>query len=256
MTDAESPVAIVTGATGLIGTEICAALTTAGSRVVALDARDAQVQAELMLCVDLTDADAVAAAAERVRIDYGRVDQLVHAAALTARTPGPGVHGELMSLDSTMWRRLIDVNLSSALICVQRFAELLRRSSSPAVVIIGSIQGLVPTLGTGAYAVTKAALVGLTRQLAAELAPEAITVNMLAPGPIADADQRVASTHPAPTPMRRWGTPDEVAGAVSRLLEPSFRYLTGAVIPLDGGEHLRPRPGQRSSSAAGAQEER
>lgn len=242
MTASAQRLAVVTGAAGLIGAEICAALTRRGARVVAIDVVSAAGTDGDVFCADVTDPEAVAQVAARVEAAYGHVDWLVHAAALTARTRGRALVGELASLDLDLWNELLDGNLSGALVCVQRFLPLLRRSPAPRVLLVGSIQGIVPTFGTGAYGVSKAALAALTRQLAAELARDGVAVNMLAPGPIAAAEER-AGVGLGPTPMGRFGSPEEVAGAVCCLMDESFGYMTGAVIPFDGGEHLRPREG-------------
>lgn len=231
-------VAVVTGAAGLIGAEICAELRRGGARVAAVDV----VPAHDGLCVDVTDPEALARVADRIRDEHGDVDWLIHAAAVTARTPGRSMGGELAGIDLRVWRGILDDNLTGALVCVQAFLDQLRRSTAARVLLVGSIQGLVPTLGSGAYGVSKAALGALTRQLAAELAPDGVAVNMLAPGPVVE----VGAPGAAPTPMGRVGSPAEVAGAVARLLDESFGYMTGAVIPFDGGEHLRPRQGGRT----------
>lgn len=242
MGSAGGQVTVVTGAAGLLGGQICRELAGQDAQVIAVDAAAAVIQGVQVVQADVSDARSIAAVAAGIAADHGRVDRLVHAAALTGRTPGAGVSGELAGFDIGSWRALIDVNLTGALICVQQFLGLLRRSSAPRVLLLGSIQGLVPTLGTGAYGVSKAALTALTRQLAAELAADAITVNMIAPGPIiADTAGDHSPSEDPPTPLRRYGSPHEVARAVAALLGGSFQFMTGAVIPLDGGEHLRPR---------------
>ncbi|MGI8867661.1 MAG: SDR family NAD(P)-dependent oxidoreductase [Mycobacteriales bacterium] len=232
---------VVTGAAGLIGRQICIELARRGSHVIAIDAAAAVIDGVEAVQGDVSDPTSIAAVAARVAATHGHVDRFVHAAALTALTPGRGVSGELVGFDLDAWRALIDVNLTGALVCVQQFHELLLRSEAPTVLLVGSIQGLVPTLGTGAYGVSKAALTALTRQLAAELATDAITVNMIAPGTIAGDPAGGTAPDERPTPLGRYGFPNEVARAVVSVLDEPFRFMTGAVIPLDGGEHLRPR---------------
>lgn len=241
MSAASGQISVVTGAAGLIGRQICVELARHGSRVIAIDATETVIDDVDVIQASVSDTEALAAAAARVATAHGRVDSLVHAAALTARTPGRGVSGELARFDLDAWRALLEVNLTGALVCVQQFLPMLLRSRAPRVLLVGSIQGLVPTLGTGAYGVSKAALTALTRQLAAELAKDGVTVNMVAPGPIvAEAAETGDGAH-RPTPLGRYGTPDEMARAVVSVLDEPFGFMTGVVIPLDGGEHLRPR---------------
>lgn len=253
MSAAEGQVFLVTGAAGLIGHQICVELVQQGAHVTAVDAAATAIDGVDVMQADVSDADAIAGVAARVAATHGRVDCLIHAAALTGRTPGRGVGGELAGFDLQTWRALLEVNLTGALVCVQQFLALLLRSSTPKVLLVGSIQGLVPTHGTGAYGVSKAALTALTRQLAAELATDAVTVNMIAPGPIVAESKNLASgaaQADLPTPLGRYGSPQEVARAVVSILGEPFGFMTGAVIPLDGGEHLRPRyPPSRADSA-------
>lgn len=250
MAPQSSPVVVVAGATGLIGTEICKALGERGARVVGLDITGEEMPGMTLILTDGADQEAVLRAAGQVESMYGRVDWLVHAAALTGRSPGPKTNGDLRTLDIALWNGIVRANLTSALVCVQRFAALMTRSADARILFIGSIQGIVPTLDSGGYAVTKAALTGLMRQFAAEMAPDGITVNMLSPGPIADSaeiERLAASVDQGPTPMVRFGSPEEVASAVCTLMWEPLRYMTGVVIPLDGGEHLRPRHGPKRS---------
>lgn len=235
------PVVVVTGAAGVIGAGIANELSAQGSIVVAVDNRPVDARVAETISADITSSEDVGAVAAFVASRYGHVDHLIHAAAVTARTPLIDVVAGLVDIDLAIWRQILEVNLTGALICVQRFVDLLRLAPAPKVLFIGSIQGVVPTVGTGGYGVSKAALTGLTRQLAAELAGIGIAVNMLSLGPISDDDGPTFQSAHGPTPMGRFGRPDEVAHAVAAIVSDSFGYMTGAVVPLDGGEHLRPR---------------
>ncbi len=236
-----SVISVVTGAASAIGMRIASELTSRGSIVVGIDSLPIDGEFAETMNADITNEQDVASAAALVASRYDHVDHLVHAAAVTAHTPRIDVVADLINIDLGVWRRILDVNVTGALICVQRFADLMKRASAPRVLLIGSIQGLVPTVGTGGYGVSKVALIGLTRQLAAELATDGIAVNMLSLGPISDADTLKAPPAQGPTPMGRFGEPVEVARAAVALVYDSFSYMTGAIVPLDGGEHLRPR---------------
>ncbi len=243
-------VAVVTGAAGLIGGHLVRHLVDHGSHVIALDERDASGvdlfgasrQSRLTFVrADTTNlADMTSIGRDVARL-YGHVDHFIHAAAVTALSDSVSPFGDVVGVDPDVWRRIIDINLTGALISLRSLIELLRAADRAKVLFLGSIQGSVPTLETGSYAVSKAALVALARQLAAELAPLRITVNVLSLGPIQTTNQTVPDIGEGPTPMRRFGRLDEVAEATASLLGGCFDYMTGAVIPLDGGEHLRPR---------------
>lgn len=254
MTTIEPParrrVAVVTGVAGLIGAQIAEVFTERGVEVIGLDVvaanRTRQSGGGRTIEVDLTDEKAARQVAAAVRAEHGGIDTIVHAAAMTGRSPTLGTH-TLRSVDIDLWRRVIEVNLTGALICIREFGALLRSEPLGRIVVVGSVQGLVPTMGASAYAVSKAALTGLVRQFAAEFAAEGIGVNLVVPGPVADEAElrrlRGEGLDEAPTPMGAFLRPREMAEAICDLVTGSFHLLTGAVIPIDGGEHLRPRRG-------------
>lgn len=243
MTD-RSAVVLVTGVAGQIGGSVAEVLTERGVAVVGVDLEVPHADGIRSHKVDLTDERAVRRAAEAVRTEYGALDAIVHAAAWTGRSADLHPH-TLRTVDLEVWRRMLEVNLTAALICVREFGPMLRVGSQAQILLVGSIQGLVPTMGTSAYAVSKAALIGLVRQLAAELAPTGVRVNLVAPGPVADdrelARLRARDREESPTPLGRYGGVRELAESVADLVTGSFGLMTGVTIPLDGGEHLRPR---------------
>jgi 3-oxoacyl-[acyl-carrier protein] reductase len=246
-------VAVVTGAAGQIGSAICEALVAVGATVVGVERVGQAPPGTLTLRADVADPHALTDVAAQVGGRFGRVDWLVHSAALTGRGGLPPGAERLSTVPPAVWNEILRVNLTAGLLCTQAFLPLLRRSRTAHIFLIGSVQGMVPTLGAGCYAASKAALAGLMRQLAAELAEEGIRVNMLSPGPIADEAEIQALVGETPTPLRRYGTPQEVGAAVATLLGAPFEYMTGTEIPLDGGEHLRPRGQPRHDPASWAQ---
>jgi NAD(P)-dependent dehydrogenase (short-subunit alcohol dehydrogenase family) len=244
MVKTESPVAIVTGAGGLLGSAICERLRVAGALVVAIDIVPTAAPGTASFEVDVCDEAGLARTALEVEARYGRADWLVHTAAVTGRTGKLTESVPLMDVNLSVWDKVLRVNLTGALLCVRAFLKLLQQASSGRVIFFGSLQGSVPTIGSGAYAVSKAALGGLTRQLAAELAPDGIRVNIVSPGLILPPEDTTAAGNDgqmSTTPLGRFGSPIEVAEIVANLLGSGFGHVTGAEIPVDGGEHLRPR---------------
>lgn len=243
--------AIVTGATGLIGREIVRAFIARGWHVEAMDAQSPQECSNEQEGkrvrrhkVDIADPEAVAAIAASMPSE---VDCLVHAAALTGRGD-LRLGGALVDIDWSMWTRIVDVNVHGALAVVRASVNRLRRAAPSRIVLVGSIQGAVPTTPTGAYGVSKAALGGLCRQLAAELAVDGITVNMVAPG-TTTADEQAGATNP----LTRTASAAEMAATICDIATGNFAFMTGATIPCDGGEHLRPRhmPSQNTQNHGG-----
>lgn len=188
---------------------------------------------------DLTDADGARRVVEEALSAHGRIDLLVNNAGM-AQEGRPERLAPVAELDPAEWREGVRRSLDTCFL-VTRFAlpGMLARGSG-AIVNVASVTGpLVATPGESAYAAAKAAMVGLTRTLALEVADRGVTVNAVAPGWVATdtqlPEERAAS---AASPMGRAARPDEVAAVVAFLAMPGARYVHGATIVVDGANHL------------------
>ncbi|MEU4966594.1 SDR family NAD(P)-dependent oxidoreductase [Streptomyces smyrnaeus] len=179
----------------------------------------------------LADVDSVRAAVDGAAEQFGRLDILVNNA-------GTGAQGELDSVEPTEVDRVLAANVRGAYLMAQAAAA--RLADGGRIVNIGScVSARVPFPGMTLYAMSKAAVTGLTKGLARELAPRGITVNQISPGPIDTdlnpADGAGASAQAALTMLGRYGTPEEIADSVAHLVGDGARYVTGALLAVDGG---------------------
>lgn len=237
----EGLVAVVTGGAGGIGRATVAQLSAGGAAVAALDLDGQAVPgAALAVRADVADADSLADAARRVRDQFGGCDILV----LTAGVAVVGAAGATTEAD---WDRVFGVNVRGAWLTFREFLPLLRRPAS--VVTVASAAGLRPLPELAAYSAAKAALIGLTRSIAVDYAADGIRANCVCPGqvdtPLAasvqadrSAAQRSAVASYQDYPIKRAAQPAEVATAISYLCQPGAGYVTGTVLPVDGGRSL------------------
>lgn len=243
-----APVALVTGAARGIGLATARRFLAGGACVALLDidrqtlaATHAALAAEvgparvLALGADVASQAEVLAAVARVEATFGRLDALVNNAGIAVFKP----IGETSAAE---WQRVLDVNLTGPFLCTQACVPLLRRAAGRgAVVNIASISGLRASTLRVAYGTSKAALVHLTKQQAAELGVLGIRVNAIAPGPVDTAMARQVHTadiragyHDA-IPLGRYGTEDEIAAAVVFLCSEAAAYVNGQTLAVDGG---------------------
>jgi pteridine reductase len=242
----QGKVVLVTGGAKRVGAAICRRLHAAGANLMLhyrTSAGEARLlQAELnhqrkdsvaLIQADLLDLGKLPSLVDQTVQIYGRLDALVNNAATFYQTP----IGEISAED---WESLIGADLRAPLFIAQAAAPALKKTQG-AIVNITDIHAERPLKNYVLYSIAKAGLVGLTRSLARELAPE-VRVNAVAPGPILWPDdeafdelsrQRIISH----TPLRREGTPDDIAKAVLFLLAEAT-YVTGETINVDGGRHI------------------
>jgi 3-oxoacyl-[acyl-carrier protein] reductase len=237
-------VALVTGGSRGIGAAIVNRLALDGFHVVAiartadkLAAVVAEVatqngSAEALVC-DIADAKALAAAVEAVAERLGRIDVLVNNAGITR-------DGLILRMDDEDFDAVIAVNLKSAFVTTRAVLRPMMRAKGGRIINISSVSGVVGNAGQANYAASKAGLIGLTKSVAKEFAAKNITANAIAPGFIT-TDMTDVLAEPvkegarALIPMRRFGSPREIAAAVSFLAGPDGSYITGQVICVDGG---------------------
>jgi 3-oxoacyl-[acyl-carrier protein] reductase len=234
---APTRVALVTGGSRGIGAACARALTDAGYRV-AVTARG-EIPAELSasgvlgIRCDITDNAAVEAAFTEIEEKLGWVDILVSNAGITR-------DGLVLRMSDDDFTAVIDTNLTAGFRVAKRAVRSMMRSRFGRIVFISSVVGAIGQAGQANYAASKAGLVGLSRSLAKEFASRGVTVNVVAPGPISTDmlgeltdKQRAAITDSVP--LGRTGTPEEIAATVTFLASDGAAYITGAVIPVDGG---------------------
>lgn len=263
-----SKVCVVTGAASGIGAETARRLAAAGALVAVLD-RDEngamRIAAEITglggsaigVCADVSNTDAVHAAAEEVSRRLGRCSVLVNNAA--AIYPNA-----LMDVQRERWDQLMSVNVSGVLLCAQVFGRQMIANGGGSMVHVGSISGSIPQPYGGAYSVSKAAVMMLSRLLTVELAEHRIRSNVVSPGMVETPmsatiykDPEVRRLREQLVPAGRISNPGDLADAVLFLASDRSSYINGQEILLDGGLSqtwmgLIPRPGLDKSAANAA----
>jgi len=238
-----SRVALVTGASRGIGRAIAIELTRSGCRVACCASTDGakETQAEieaagseaLAVQADVRDADSVDRAFGEVEAAWGPVEVLVNNAGITD-------DGLIARMGDEQWANVVQTNLTGAFHTIRRASAKMMRGRWGRIVNVSSVSGHAGAPGQANYAAAKAGLLGLSRAVARELAPRNITCNVVAPGPIVTGmtDTMPAewlSAMEATVPLGRLGNPEEVASVVAFLCSEPAGFVTGALVPVDGG---------------------
>jgi 3-oxoacyl-[acyl-carrier protein] reductase len=244
MAQLANQIAVVTGAGRGIGRAIalkfaaegadlvCVSRTAENSEKVANEVR-ALGRKAWAFAVDVSDGNAVSAAAEKILVDAGRVDILVNNAGVTR-------DGLLMRMSEVDWDTVLDTNLKGAFLFTKAFTRSFAKQRSGRIINLASVIGLIGNAGQVNYAASKAGLIGFTQSVARELAGRSVTCNAIAPGFIeTDMTAVLGDDLKAELlkriPLGTLGQADDIAGAALYLASPSARYVTGQVLTVDGG---------------------
>jgi len=240
--DVRGKAVVLTGASRGLGRLLAHAFSHAGARVtlVARTEKDLKVVADeldgpaLVCAGDVTDADFNEAVADASLAEWGGLDVWISNAGISPVVGGP------RRTDPSVWRQVLEVNLTGAFLGARAAARVMTRGGR--IIFTGSVLGERPREGLSAYSASKAGLVAMAKALALDLAPEHITVNVVAPGwfdsPLADGWKRNAELEAAVlghTAQLRWGGAADLAGAYQFLASDAAAFVTGTVLTVDGG---------------------
>jgi len=258
-------VAVVTGATGLLGKQHCDALATAGANVIVADLDESSCRdfathlashtqgKHLGFSLDVTQPDSVRRLLLETMREYHKVDILVNNAAINDMFENPGAAIEFSQFENyplDLWQKSLDVNVTGTFLCSQVIGTEMARRGSGSIINIASTYGIVAPdqsiyrrpdgtqtfFKSAAYPVTKAAVTSLTRFLAAYWGKAGVRVNTLSPGGVENSqDEHFVRNYSARTPLGRMAQPTDYRGAIVFLASDASSYMTGANLVVDGG---------------------
>jgi beta-ketoacyl ACP reductase len=224
---------LVTGGSRGIGLAVARVLAAQGDKVAVTYRSSGCPEGFFGVRADVTNADDVEAAFEAVEAEHGPVEVLVANAGITDDTL-------LLRMSEESFQRVVDANLTGAYRVAKRAAQGMLKARRGRMIFISSVVALVGSPGQANYAASKAGLIGLARSIARELGSRSITANVIAPGFIdTDMTAELGDARKAEilgtVPLKRYGTAEEVAGAAVYLASDAAAYVSGVVLPVDGG---------------------
>ena len=253
--DVRGLVTVVTGAASGLGLAMAEVMAENGAVVAMLDIDPAGLDAAAKrlgaaghavegIVVDVGDAARLRAAIEATADKHGRLDVVFANAGISAGPSFEYPEGEITAVDMEKWRQVLEINLTSVFVTLRVAAERMKAQRSGRIIVTSSIGGIRAERMVGyAYAATKAAVNNLVRQAALELAPYNVMVNAIAPGPFftniaggrLHREPEFVRKFAAMVPLGRIARPEELKGLALLLASPASSFITGAVIPIDGG---------------------
>jgi len=229
----DTKVALITGGNRGIGLAIAAKFKQDGYQVVVTHRSGSAPQGLEGVIMDVTDSDSVNNAVKTIEVKYGRIDVLVANAGITK-------DGLAMRMSDEDFESVVETNLMGAFRVARACTRGMLKQKSGRIIFVGSVVGMLGSAGQVNYAATKSGLIGMARSFARELGSRGITANVVAPGFVETdmtqvLDEKRKAEIIGAVPLARFATPNEVAGVVAFLASPEAAYISGAVIPIDGG---------------------
>jgi 3-oxoacyl-[acyl-carrier protein] reductase len=233
MSEATGRVVLITGGSRGIGLATAQRFAALGDRVAVTYNSSPPPEGFFAVKCDVTSSDDVDDAFKAVEQHYGPVEILVSNAGMTKDML-------LLRMSEDDFTEVIDANLTAAYRVAKRAAQGMLKARKGRIIFVSSVVGLLGSAGQANYSASKSGLVGLARSIARELGSRSITANVVAPGPVAtdmlaalSDDRREALT--TAVPLGRLASPDEIAGTITFLASADAAFITGAIIPVDGG---------------------
>lgn len=246
----EGKTVLITGASGGLGSVQCKKFAEQGANLainyvnIGNLAEEAQKLADELTAAyggehriyaaDVSKEEDVVAMVEAIKNDFGQIDVLVNNAGIS-------INASTWKYPKESWEKVIGINLTGAFNCTKAVLPLMRERVYGRIINLSSVVGVTGAMGTVAYGTSKAGLIGMMKTVAREVAAKNITINCVAPGYInagiiRDVPDRFMEDNVVPSiPMKRLGEAEDIANAIAFLASDEARYITGIVLPVDGG---------------------